>query len=96
MQNIEEFEESTGWRSVFHALPNTKNMAHKAVMPLGIFYSPFLVANNPIKSSPAFCSKCHSSICNTSIRNRQSRQWQCNFCSSSNPYLAEIGTSPVE
>jgi hypothetical protein len=41
--NFEDFENSTGFRPVFSHLPSTRNMAQKVVMPLGIFYSPFLV-----------------------------------------------------
>lgn len=37
----EDFEMNTGFRPVFHYIPNSRNMAQTTVMPLGTFYSPF-------------------------------------------------------
>ena len=42
MIDVEEHEQNTGWRGVFLGLPATRNTAHKVMMPLGYFYSPFI------------------------------------------------------
>lgn len=77
----ESLEQQTGFRNVFNGLPATRNIAHKFVMPLGHFYSPFLVETNPIKITPPLCNKCRAAINPFASRNRQARVWSCTFCS---------------
>ena len=63
---------------------------------MGHFYSPFLVKTNPIKINPPICTKCGGALNTFSVRNRQSRQWTCNFCNNSNQITSEIGNNAVE
>lgn len=93
--NLEEFEENTGWRGVFHCLPNNKTMAQKVIMPLGFFYSPFLAEVNPIKGCAALCSKCRASVSTMFPKNRNTRTWTCVLCSTLNPYMSEMGNNQV-
>ena len=40
--DFEEQESATGWRPVYNYPPATKDFAHGAVIPFGVFYSPFM------------------------------------------------------
>jgi hypothetical protein len=94
--DLEEYEENTGWRSVFHCLPSSKATAQKIVMPLGYFYSPFITDPQSIRSSPSLCGKCKASICSFSIKNKNTKTWVCSFCGTTNPYTVDIGVQLVE
>ena len=67
-------------------------MADKAILPLGIFYSPFLTQVEEIKKGrlPS-CSKCKAAICQQSRKDRNMGKWLCSFCSSDNPYQHQLG-----
>ena len=70
--NFEEYEENTGWRPVFHSLPNSKNMAQRTIMPLGFFYSPFFAEpESSYKGKPAQCTKCKATIHPYCVKERQ-------------------------
>lgn len=47
--NPDDFETYTGFRPVFTHLPSTKNMAQKSIMPIGVFYSPFIAEAADLK-----------------------------------------------
>lgn len=96
MINTEEFEQNTGWRGVFHGLPATRNTAHKIIMPLGYFHSPFLADTTPLKASPVYCAKCRAALNPFSTKNRNTKTWVCNFCLTTNPLPYDVGTSQVE
>lgn len=65
-------------------------------MPMGHFYSPFIVPVSPIKITPPICTGCRAALNPFSVRNRQSRVWTCNFCSAGNQLTSEIGNNAVE
>ena len=94
--NVEEFEANLGWRGVFNGVPATRNAAQKAIMPLGYFYSPFLTAPQPLRASPALCSKCRASIHSFCSKNKATKTWNCSFCMTGNPMTVDIGLQQVE
>jgi len=65
-------------------------------MPLGYFFSPFLPEANAIKTNPAFCGKCRAGISSYCQKNKNTKQWTCSFCLSSNPLIVDIGLQQVE
>ena len=95
MIDVEEHERNTGWRSVFNAIPATRNLAHKAIMPLGYFYSPFLPEPQTIKASPLICAKCKASINCWSAKNKATKTWTCSFCPTNNPLSQDIGIQQI-
>lgn len=94
--NVEDFEQKTGWRGVFHCLPATRNTAHKLIMPLGYFYSPFLPEPQPLKADPQLCAKCRASITCFSSKNKNTKTWVCGFCLTTNTLTFDVGTQQVE
>ncbi len=96
MINVEEHELNTGWRGVFHGLPATRNTAHKIIMPLGYFYSPFLPETTPVKASPILCAKCKASISPFCSKNKNTKTWVCSFCLTTNPLPLDLGISQIE
>ena len=96
MIDVEEHERNTGWRGVFHAIPATRNTAHKVMMPLGYFYSPFLAEAQTMKANPLYCVKCKASISAFSTKNRNTRSWTCTFCLTTNQLTMDIGIQQIE
>jgi hypothetical protein len=94
--DLEEQENNTGWRPVFHCLPYNRTTAQNIIMPLGYFYSPFLADAQPVRASPAFCTKCKASISAYSSKNKNTKTWVCAFCSTSNQLTVDIGLQSVE
>jgi hypothetical protein len=94
--DLEEYENNTGWRPVFHCLPYDRNTAQKIIMPLAYFYSPFLADAQTVRASPAYCNKCKASISSYSTKNKNTKTWVCIFCSTTNPLTLDIGQHSVE
>ena len=96
--NFEDFELDTGFRPVFSSFPNTKSMAQKTVMPLGVFYSPLLVQVDELKKGNfPTCSKCKASVCKVEgNKSNQGQQWNCAFCGSPNIGAPGFGHTFVE
>jgi len=93
---VEEFEQNTGWRGVFHAIPATKNTALKAIMPLGYFYSPFLPDVQQIKATPSLCVKCRGHLSTYCIKNKNTKTWTCSFCLTTNTLNYDYGFQQIE
>ena len=70
-------------------------MAHKVILPLAAFYSPFTAQPNLYNSSPTLCVKCKASVNCFASRDKQQKRWVCNFCGSVNTYLSETGSYKV-
>lgn len=81
---------------MFHGIPATRNAAHKAIMPLGYFFSPFLPDAPAVKANPALCAKCRASISPFAQKNKNTKTWVCSFCLTSNPLALDIGLQQVE
>ena len=62
---------------------------------MGHFYSPFLVPVNPIKVTPPICVTCKAALNPYASKNRQTKTWNCNFCSAANQLTSEIGNNAV-
>jgi hypothetical protein len=72
-------------------------MAQKVVMPLGIFYSPFLANVEQLtKGRYPTCSKCKAAICQQSRKDRNMGKWMCPFCNADNPFQQGFGNEVVE
>lgn len=66
-------------------------------MPLGFFYSPFLAQAEELKKGRyPICAKCQAAVNPNSRKDRNMGKWQCNFCSSDNPYQAGFGNTMLE
>lgn len=96
MINVEEYEQNTGWRSVFHCLPANRNTSQKLIMPLGYFYSPFFPEAQLIKADPLYCTKCKASISSFSSKNKNTKTWVCSFCLTTNALTYDLGTQQIE
>jgi ribosomal protein L40E len=71
-------------------------MAQKVIMPLGVFYSPFLVQIEELKKGRfPICSKCKAAICQQSRKDRNMGKWICVFCGADNPFQQGFGTDVV-
>jgi hypothetical protein len=79
----------------FNYFPNSKNLALKLHIPLGLFYSPFYAASNKISASAPRCSKCGSVVGLFSIKNKSSKKWNCHFCGCENPLMMDVGNYVV-
>lgn len=99
--NFDEVESITGFRPVLNLFPNSKSMAQKVVMPLGVLYSPFMVQVEELKKGTfPSCAKCKASICKgdkaDGNNNRNSNRWVCPFCSAENACAPGFGLETVE
>lgn len=71
-------------------------MAQKVVMPLGVFYSPFVTQLEDLKKGRyPICSKCRAAICQQSRKDRNLGKWLCPFCQADNPYQQGFGNDVV-
>jgi uncharacterized Zn finger protein (UPF0148 family) len=67
-------------------------MAQRAVIPMGVFYSPFIAHAKDLKKGVIpTCQKCKSCICPKAQKDRNMGKWICPFCTSSNPYQQGSG-----
>jgi hypothetical protein len=57
-------------------------------MPMGHFYSPFMVQTDPIRVTAPICTKCKGALNPFSPRNRQTRSWTCIYCNTGNQLTA--------
>lgn len=57
-------------------------------MPMGHFYSPFIVQTDPIRVTAPICTKCKGALNPFSPRNRQTRSWTCIYCNTGNQLSA--------
>jgi hypothetical protein len=80
----------------FQYMPNNNNTALKLHIPLGFFFSPFLVESDVYQTPPPRCTKCGSIGHLYAAKNKQARKWTCTFCSNDNPLIMDVGNNNVE
>jgi hypothetical protein len=72
-------------------------MAQRAVMPMGIFYSPFLAESQDLKKGTIpTCTKCKAGICIQARRDKNMGKWSCSFCNTDNSYQQGFGVQRIE
>jgi hypothetical protein len=74
-------------------------MAQRAVLPLGLFYSPFIAqpTSNKIKRGPIpCCQKCKAAVCRQASKGSGGGKWVCPFCDLENPNHQGFGSDTVE
>lgn len=72
-------------------------MAQNAVMPLGLFFSPFLTQPADLKKGKyPTCTQCKAGIADLCRKDKNMNKWQCIFCGADNMGVMNFGLQRVE